>query len=525
MTQTKYDVFISYSRKDYVDEHKNVIPGNEVSKIKEALTQAGITYWFDEEGVYSGDEFARVIVKSIKASKIFVFLSTKNSNQSEWTASEISTANMLKKKIIPVRIDDSFYHDDVILFISRLSHIDYGDNPEKGRQELIRSINSYLEEEKAVEAQKIADEKRRHEELERQRRQEEENKKRQEQIAKIESEIAALEAQKVERKKAVLQKEQELKLAQVDLEDCEAKIQKLQTKLQELREPKSKAEEAKRKAEEERRKTEEEKRKVEAQRVAEEQKRREEEERKLREEEARAAVREFAVGGVPFKMIRVEGGNFMMGSPENDSDAYDDEKPQHWVTLSDYYIGETQVTQALWKAVMGNNPSYFKGANLPVENVSWNDCQEFIKKLNNSMQSRLPQGYRFALPTEAQWEFAARGGKKNKGFKYAGSNNIDEVAWYDDNSDDKTHPVKGKKANELGLYDMTGNVWEWCQDWFGSYSSGSQTDPTGPSSGSYRVNRGGGWGSDSRHCRLSYRSRSTPDDRDNYLGFRLALSE
>ena len=157
----QYDVFISYSRKDYVDEQKNVIPSNEVSKIKEALTQAGITYWFDEEGVYSGDEFARVIVKNIKASKIFVFLSTKNSNQSGWTASEIATANMLKKKIIPVRIDDSVYHDDVILYISRLSHIDYGDNPEKGRQELIRSINSCLAEEKRqAEERRLAEENR-----------------------------------------------------------------------------------------------------------------------------------------------------------------------------------------------------------------------------------------------------------------------------------------------------------------------------------------------------------------------------
>ena len=145
MEQAEYDVFISYSRKDYVDDHKSVKPGNEVSKIKEALTKAGITYWFDEDGVYSGNEFAKVILRSIKASRLFVFLSTVNSNQSEWTANEISTANMLKKKIIPVRIDDSVYHDDVILYISRLSHIDYYDNPEKGRQELIRSVRAYLE--------------------------------------------------------------------------------------------------------------------------------------------------------------------------------------------------------------------------------------------------------------------------------------------------------------------------------------------------------------------------------------------
>ena len=237
MEQIKYDVFISYSRKDYVDEQKNVIPGNEVSKIKEALTKAGISYWFDEDGVYSGDEFAKVIVKNIKASCVFVFLSTKNSNQSEWTASEISTAHMMKKKIIPVRIDDSIYHDDVILYISRLSHVDYNDNPVKGRKELIRSINGYLEEEKAIAARKAAEEKQKLEQLERQRREEEEAKKRQAAIEKMEVEISAQESRLTELKRVVLQKEQELKIAQLDLEACESKIQKLQIKLENLRLP------------------------------------------------------------------------------------------------------------------------------------------------------------------------------------------------------------------------------------------------------------------------------------------------
>ena len=237
MEQTKYDVFISYSRKDYVDEQKNVIPGNEVSKIKDALTKAGITYWFDEEGVYSGDEFAKVIVKNIKASRVFVFLSTKNSNQSEWTASEISTAHMMKKKIIPVRIDDSIYHDDVILYISRLSHVDYNDNPAKGRKELIRSINGYLEEEKAIAARKAAEEKQKLEQLERQRREHEEAKKRQAEIDNLEVDISEQESRLTELKRVVLQKEQELKIAQLDLDACKTKIQKLQRKLEELRIP------------------------------------------------------------------------------------------------------------------------------------------------------------------------------------------------------------------------------------------------------------------------------------------------
>lgn len=174
----------------------------------------------------------------------------------------------------------------------------------------------------------------------------------------------------------------------------------------------------------------------------EERKRREAEERKRREEEARTKERVFRVGGVEFKMIRVEGGTFMMGSPDSDSDAYDDEKPQHRVTLSDYYIGEIPVTQALWQAVMGGNPSYSQRVNNPVECVSWNDCQEFLKKLNQQT------GMTFSLPTEAQWEYAARGGNKSKGYKYAGSNSVKDVAWYTDNSGGMTHPVKGKRANE-----------------------------------------------------------------------------
>ncbi len=229
----------------------------------------------------------------------------------------------------------------------------------------------------------------------------------------------------------------------------------------------------------------------------------------------------FNVNGVEFKMIKVEGGTFSMGATsEQEDDAYDDEYPVHSVTLSDYYIGETEVTQELWKAVMGSNPSYFKGDNQrPVESVSWNDCQEFIKELN-----RLT-GKKFRLPTEAEWEYAARGGKYSKDYvyKYSGSNDADEVAWYDDNSGDETHPVKTKKANKLGLYDMSGNVWEWCNDWYGDYQSNSQTNPTGPSEGEYRVLRGGSWNYFVGFVRVSFSIICTPDGRNYNFGLRLAL--
>ncbi len=227
----------------------------------------------------------------------------------------------------------------------------------------------------------------------------------------------------------------------------------------------------------------------------------------------------LSVGGVNYTMVYVQGGTFTMGATsEQGSDAYDDEKPTHSVTLSNYYMGETEVTQGLWQAVMGSNPSRFTGdSRLPVEHLSWEDCQTFISRLNSLT------GQQFHLPTEAQWEYAARGGSKSRGYKYSGSSDLGSVAWYTDNSGSKTHNVKTKSPNELGLYDMSGNVWEWCSDWFGSYSSGSQTNPTGASSGSYRVHRGGCWGNGARLCRVSHRDDGTPSGRYDGLGLRLAL--
>ena len=227
---------------------------------------------------------------------------------------------------------------------------------------------------------------------------------------------------------------------------------------------------------------------------------------------------EFTVNGVTFKMIAVKGGTFQMGATsEQGDDAWEQEKPVHLVTLDSYKIGETEVTQALWKAVMDNNPSWFEGDDLPVERVSWDDCQEFIKKLNTLTSKQ------FCLPTEAEWEYACRGGNKSKGYKYSGSNNMDDVAWYWANSSKKLHPVAIKHPNELGIYDMSGNVWEWCQDWYGDYSSDSQTNPTGPESGSYRVIRGGSWNYDVRSCRSSNRFRNSPGFSGNGFGLRLVL--
>ena len=229
----------------------------------------------------------------------------------------------------------------------------------------------------------------------------------------------------------------------------------------------------------------------------------------------------LTVNGVRFTMVAVKGGTFTMGATYDDAevDAEVDEEPAHKVTLSDYYIGQTEVTQALWKAVMGSNPSDSKGDNLPVEQVSWDDCQVFIQNLNQLT------GKQFRLPTEAEWEYAARGGRKSRGYKYAGGNDIGSVAWCDGNSGNETHPVGTKQANELGVYDMSGNVWEWCSDRYGDYQSSSQSDPQGPSSGSRRVFRGGSCYDSAGYCRVSSRYGDTPDYRYIILGLRLSCKK
>lgn len=224
----------------------------------------------------------------------------------------------------------------------------------------------------------------------------------------------------------------------------------------------------------------------------------------------------------PFRlqMVRVTGGTFLMGSSDTDKDAESDEKPQHSVTLSDFSIGKYEVTQAQWRAVMGKDPEElnFKGCDqCPVESVSWNDVQEFLKILNAKT------GKKYRLPTEAEWEYAARGGNQSRGYIYAGSNTLAEVAWYSGNSGSKTHPVGHKKANELGLYDMSGNVAEWCQDKYANYPSTAQTNPTVAGSGSHCVDRGGGWIYRAFVCRVSDRTPDTPGILGYGIGFRLAL--
>ena len=228
-----------------------------------------------------------------------------------------------------------------------------------------------------------------------------------------------------------------------------------------------------------------------------------------------AQTKTYTVNGVTFAMIGVEGGTFQMGS--NDG-YYTSEKPVHLVMVSSFCIGQTEVTQELWEAVMGSNPWLeMKGPELPVMGVSWVDCQEFIIKLNEL------SGQQFRLPTEAEWEYAARGGNKSQGYKYSGSNTIDDVAWYDDNSGETVHDVATKQPNELGLYDMSGNVCEWCSDWYNNYTSDAQLNPTGPTSGSSHVVRGGSWQHVADDCSIARRMSLPPNFHYGYMGLRLAL--
>jgi len=223
-------------------------------------------------------------------------------------------------------------------------------------------------------------------------------------------------------------------------------------------------------------------------------------------------------GNIPMAFVRIPAGTFMMGSEE-----YDDEKPVHKVrVLKAFWMQATEVTQAQWRAVMGENPSYFKGDDLPVENGSWSDCREFLKKLN-VLRLKGAGGRTFDLPTEAEWEYASRAGSTGKWCFGDDESKLGEYAWYRENSGGKTHPAGGKKPNAWGLHDMHGNVWEWCKDRYGPYKADPVKDPQGPRSGNCRVLRGGGWYYFSRYTRSADRYWLEPTSRYDCVGLRLVL--
>lgn len=224
----------------------------------------------------------------------------------------------------------------------------------------------------------------------------------------------------------------------------------------------------------------------------------------------------FTVNGVTFEMVKVKGGTFTMGCTNDRGECQVDELPTHKVTVDDFYIGKFEVTQELWQAVMEYNPSAFKGEKMPVEQVNWKDCQEFIRELN------VLTGMEFRLPTEAEWEYAACGGSKTTGYHFSGSNKAEHVAWTKENSEKTTHPVGTKEPNELGIYDMSGNVFEWCLDGYAEYPSEAQDNPA-YFGGSYKVVRGGCWRMSEKGARTAYRDNANPGLRYSIIGLRLAL--
>lgn len=601
MEATKYDVFISYSRKDYVDEHNNVIPGNEVSKIKDALTEAGITFWMDEKGIVPGEDYAAKILRYIKACKIFVFISSAAANQSEWTRKETACALMYKKEVIPLLLDDSPFHDAVMLRIADLDRIDYYVNPKKGLEKLISSIKTLLsklteEERRKKEEEELRKEIERKKNEDAKRRKEEEVRQQQEQqeqlVEDIRTSVIELNIEEtkldLERTKLLVKTEKVMDMAQRESlkteitessplrKKSQAEINRLQEQVAEL-------------------KTEcdsfEEKRKNHLEELAVNDSENAFLRKEIDSKKQDSTVSQpnnnkwvhvvygviilfliwvicvlscakgnpvgnntndsinltqetvvvdsilelFIVDSVKFKMIKVEGGTFLMGAqktdpngPNYDKEASNNESPVHEVMVNSFYIGETEVTQALWKAVMGTTVRQQRdkwdpeesmlgeGDDYPMYYIYRDECQEFIKKLNSMT------GKNFRLPTEAEWEYAARGGEKSLGYNYSGSNAVGAVAWYDKNGGSGTHTVKGKKPNELGLYDMSGNVWEMCQDWYDTYANSERTNLNAPSRRSGRLLRGGAWYTGAGSCRVSSRSTVSPG---SGLGFRLVLPE
>lgn len=459
----QYDVFISYSRRDYLDENGDVIPGNIVSKIKDVLKKNGISYWFDEDGINSGDEFARLIIRSIKDSKVLLFVSTENSNNSSWTRKEIASAISYKKKIIPFKYDDTPFNDSLLLYLADLDFISYKQQGSRALNRLVTSISNYLDSIKPVEPAEIAEVETKPEPKP--------NPKKQEPVAKapkgksktgkvllITLLSIALIGAAVIAFKGINSKQQGGEGIAEDIVATEVKTeQKIEPAAPQKTEVKSEG-----------------KTTTSVQQEA----------KPVEKKELKDAT--ISVNGVKFDMIAVKGNG----------------------KIGDFCIGKFEVTQKLWKAVMGMSvkqqrdllDSSFKlrgeDDDMPIYFVSWDDCQKFIKKLNAMT------GKKFRLPTEAEWEYAAKGGQKSKGKLYGDSDDASSYGWYEDNSGGTTHVAGTKNPNVLGLYDMVGNVSEWCQNC---------------------VVKGGSWANTADHCKVTSRNAVDSFIRTDDTGFRLVM--
>ena len=473
------EVFISYSRRDFDNVHR----------IKTEIDQeVGINCWMDLDGIESDKQFVDVIIKAINRHEVLLFMLSKSSMESGWALKELRFAERKKKRIVLVRIDDSEMNDDFSFLYGDKDIITW--NIPIQRKKLLHNLIVWTESLREKEGKLKA---------------EVDVKKIKEEILAIEKKGLDLYVQERRLYDDIVLKKRLIGEGHLPCPVCgtindvsvlycptcawtfvpfqSAKVDEKRLKIA----------------------------------------------KKLWESRNMAEIATNAVSFDSFPqpimelihdMVCVEGGTFTMGGTrEQGEDAFDDENPAHKVTVSHYYIGKYPIKQDQWEAVMGNNPSHFKGDKFPVECVSWFDCQEFVKKLSEMT------GKRFRLPTEAEWEYAARGGKKGKRYKYSGGNILNQVGWFNENSGGTSHEVGKKSPNELGLYDMSGNIWEWVQDWKGEYLPEDQVNPTGPDTGIERVCRGGGWNREIDRARVSYRGDDQPDLRYCSLGLRVAMED
>lgn len=492
------DIFISYSRRDI-----NVVH----SIMSEIECETGGKCWQDLDAIYADEQdYLDKIVEGIETCKVFLFMLSKSSQESEHAIGELTAAFKQQKEkgihVVVVNIDDCEMSMKFTIKYTTQNIISWSDSSQKER--LISDLKRWLG---AIS-------------LEQSRKIQEEIMKLSDSYQTLDSQLVTIADQIIEKSKLLGNKTKQCPVCAnvvsldasfcnqcgwrfsvlygmnsnyskfYDKEQCKlckrnwdsiGKIVLLENDLQNMRQELTLTK------------------------------------AKLKHAEDNPKLPPF-IQQIVDNFVYIEGGTFLMGATqEQEDECRDFEKPVHEVHLDSFYIGRTPVTQQQWEAVMGYNPSCFKGDKLPVEQVSWVDCHKFINRLNSLT------GKKFRLPFEAEWEYAARGGIKSCGSKFSGGDTYDDVAWYKDNSDSKTHPVASKVPNELGIYDMSGNVWEWCQDWDGKYPSSPVTNPKGPTAGSYRLFRGGSWCSTPRDCRVSYRNSYAPTFTSNYLGFRLAF--
>lgn len=519
MESRKYDVFVSYSRKD----------AEIVDRICQLMKQKQIVYYRDTQEMPGGETFFNELANAILDSIVFLYIGSKNSYSSIYTPKEINFAiSKNTNVIIPYLIDDSPLPDNLFLAFSDLNIRNQTDHsPEviledivkavprlknivksKAPEEKIEGINFYPYYKDALEYYNIAERlyyDDRFESLPQMRMAALAYSKYAEMLGYTnrgkwlyneiwtgDEEVQMLYKEQFEKNEATIK-------AKIKLSETQQKRNKIIEKIKsgvpiiqikfsdEISDMESKENTFVTDA--------------------------------INFKEVDSIIKIVKIKDVMFKMILVKGDTYVMGASLLQGGENKDEQVTHNVTLGDFYICTTQVTQELWNAIIGNNPSKIKDKNLPVTNVSWNDCQDFIKRLNDIT------GMKFRLPSETEWEFAAKGGQKGKlnGYKYSGSNIITNIMWYSKNSGNRPHTVSSKQSNELGLFDMSGNVWEWCSDWYAPYDIRHSFSPKGPTYGTEKVCRGGSFMSEAKECRVSIREKDLPCEKSEDIGFRLVL--